>query len=209
MLQIGTGEIVVAVLIAVVTAFYVMISRHMKRMEKSDGELVELMREYLYRQNYETQQQNPQWAPQPPQEQKTQDVQEQPRPKPRYRLYDEDAAADVAATRQHFATRQAEPPPFPYGIDVFARVLTCPKCKFERGEVVPLMILHRGEGGYTLTCGRQDANGRLHLFKLIDASHSVSPVIEPSAVVDVLTSAPPMPPKKRKSKEVDEKQEEE
>jgi len=176
---------------AFLTAFYLMIHRHMRYMERSDAEWLELMRQYLYsRYDYQYQQQTQEQQPQ-------QQTQEQPQQQQRrLRLYDEDAAVDVAQQRR--VSTSVEPPPFPYAVDIFGRVLTCPKCRVERGEVVPLMILHRDDGGNTMTCGRQDATGKLHLYRLVDSSASVAPVIEASAVASAIAETAA---KKKKKKE--------
>lgn len=199
--NIGSGEITIAVLIAFMTAFYLTFIKYTKRMEKSDEEWLQLMREYVglrqqavasssdYYQEYQQQYQL--------QQQQTTPSQANQQPRPRYKLYDDDAAVDTAPKGG-----QTEAPPFPYAIDVFGRVLTCPRCRVERGESRPLMILHRDESGYTLTCGRTDAQGRLHLYKLQDTSASVAPLIEAKAIAEALTS--PTATAKRRAKKREE-----
>jgi hypothetical protein len=180
---IGTGEITVAVMVAFLTFLVVEVVKISKRMEKSDTTWLEIMREYISAirstpQAQPYQSYNDQTGLTPPQVV----AQQAPQEAPRRRLYDEDAAVDVTPQKK----AAEEPPPFPYAVDVYGRVLTCPKCRMERGETRPLMILHRDESGYTLTCGRLDAQGRLHMFRLQDVSNSVSPIIEMNAVRELV-----------------------
>jgi len=212
--QIGTGEVVTAILIVALVALMVFLYKYLRKVEMENRRLEELILrrdeewklywDRKYGQSYQQQY---------PQEQGAAESQSAARGQ--IPFYEEGAEERPQRATPTPAT-VLPPYPYPLAADGFFRVIPCPICERERGAKAPLFIVGRDpDGSYILSCGHEDSRGRLHMLQLSDLRQVYAPVVELEAAKEAVaaSTATPTPTatsakKEKKKKEEREEKEE-
>jgi len=205
--QIGTGEIVTAILIAALVALMVFLHKYLKKVDLENRRLAEDVRrrDEEWRQFWLSLYGQSGGQQYYPQEAATSQPQSPYRQIPYYE--------EEVERPQRSAPSAATPTtPYPLAADGFFRVIPCPICERERGVKAPLFLVGKDpDGSYILSCGHEDSRGRLHMLRLTDLRQVYAPVVEMESVKEAVAAAAatPSPTAKKEPKKKKEEREEE